>query len=160
MSNLTLSDRLARAFSTPTGAVVGLVDELLAASTEQTIRVGWQAGRCQVSFLTTEPPEEIEVGVQKSVVRALLARIAALCNERVPNSVSPYRGVGEVAIDPQRVIRVKFVNTSDEQTLELSPTRCWSIRHTDTQAIQAAVEAIPGLLTGAYGRTAANTPIP
>jgi hypothetical protein len=98
-----------------------LVDELLTVSREHEIRLGWQAGRCQVNIPQTDPPEQIEVTVQKSVMRAVLARVAALCNERVPNSVSPYRGRGEVAIDSTTVLRVSFVNTPDEQTLELSP---------------------------------------
>jgi hypothetical protein len=98
-----------------------LVDELLTASREHEIQLGWQAGRCQVNIPQADPPERIEVAVQKSVMRAVLARVAVLCNERVPNSVSPYRGRGEVAIDPATVLRVNFVNTPDEQTLELSP---------------------------------------
>src|SRR5437660_10757423 len=97
MSDLfSLSDRLTRAFTRPGRGILGLVDDLLAASREQDIRLGWQAGRCQVSISRAEPPMRIEVPVQKSVVRAVLARVAALCNERVPNSVSPYRGLGEV----------------------------------------------------------------
>ena len=135
-----LSNRLARALTTPTGGALRLADELLAASHEQDIRVGWQAGRCQVSIPSSEPPEQIEVPVQKSVIRALLARVAALCNERVPNSVSPYRGTGEVAIDPKRVIRVKFVNTPDEQSLELSPAWREAGQPTEVQSLAAVVE--------------------
>lgn len=137
MNNPTsLPDRLARAFSTPTGGVLGLVDELLAASQEQSIHIGWQAGRCHILFPGAEPPMQIEVPVPKSVVRAVLARIAALCNERVPHSVSPYQGAGEVALDPMHVIQVKFVNTPDELTLELSPSRVASSQHPLTAAVE------------------------
>ena len=61
----------------------------------------------------------------KSVFRAALARIATLCNERNPNSVSPYGGAGELTVDagPPLVIRVQFVNTPDEQSLELAAVR-------------------------------------
>jgi hypothetical protein len=96
-----------------------LVDELLA-SRDQAIRLDWEAGRCHVSILRAGAPDRIEVTVQQSVLRAALARVAALCNERVPNSVSPYRGHGKVTVgaDPAPVIRIKFVNTPEEQSLE------------------------------------------
>jgi hypothetical protein len=100
-----------------------MVDALLTACREQDVRLAWQAGRCQVSLLKADPPDQLEVPVQKSVFRAALARVAALCNERIPNSVSPYGGLGEVTVgaDPAKVIRVKFVNTPEEQILELAP---------------------------------------
>lgn len=129
MSNVSsLSDRLSRALTTPAQGVLGLVDELLAASHEQEIQLSWQAGRCQVVIPHVEPPERIEVPVPKSVVRAVLARVATLCNDRIPNSITPYQGLGEVALDAANVIRVRFVNTPDEQTLELSPTRLQQVR--------------------------------
>ena len=117
----TLADRLSRAFTAPAGGVLGLVDELLAASRGQEIRLGWQVGQCRVGVPGAEPPDQFDVAVPRAVVRAVLARVAALCNERVPNSVSPYQGVGEIAVDAATVVRVRFVNTPDEQTLELSP---------------------------------------
>ncbi len=53
--------------------------------------------------------------------RTILARIAALCNERRPNSVTPYGGEGLLAVKghPATVIQVAFVNTPDKQQLEL-----------------------------------------
>jgi hypothetical protein len=103
--------------------VVGLVDELVAASFENDLRLGWQSGCCSLSFPGCESSDRIEVPLRKSVVRAALARIAALCNERSPDSVSPYGGQGEIAIDtdPSRAIRATFVNTHETVTLELSP---------------------------------------
>ncbi len=119
----SLSERLSRVFSTPIHGVVGMVNALLTASREQDVRLAWQAGRCQISLLKADPPDQVEVPVQKTVFRAALARVAALCNERNPNSVSPYGGLGEVTVgaDPAKVIRVKFVNTPEEQILELAP---------------------------------------
>lgn len=63
------------------------------------------------------------IPLPKSVFRALLARLAALCNERKPNSVSPYGGTGEVVIEgaPPKVIRVWFTNTPAEQSAILWP---------------------------------------
>ncbi len=36
--------------------------------------------------------------VGKSVFRAILARVATLCNEQSANSVSPYGGQGELVV--------------------------------------------------------------
>jgi hypothetical protein len=129
----SLAERLSRALTTPTHGVLGLVDELLAASSEQAIRLTWQAGRCRVDILR-DSPDQVEVPVPKAVVRAVLARVAALCNERDGKSASPYGGSGEVTVDadPAKVIRVSFVNTPEEQRLELAPMR--------TEAIQPAKE--------------------
>ena len=48
-------------------------------------------------------------------------RLAALCNEQSPGSVSPYGGEGELSIgtNPSAVFRVAFTNTPGEQVLEL-----------------------------------------
>jgi hypothetical protein len=68
------------------------------------------------------PQESIEVPLPRSVFRAILARIAALCGERMPNPVSPYGGEGELAIgtNPPTVFQVAFSNTPDEQRLEIT----------------------------------------
>jgi hypothetical protein len=119
----TFAERLQRAFTNPTRGVLGLVDELLAVSREQNLQLAWKEGHCRVGFSGPAggPPSWIEVPIRKSVVRAALARVAVLCNERNPNSVSPYGGQGEVSVgtDPATVLRVAFANTPDEQTLEL-----------------------------------------
>jgi hypothetical protein len=114
-------EQLRRALTTPSRGVLGLVDDLLAVSREQDIRLDWQTDHCRVRFRGDGPEELIEVPLRKSVVRAALARIAVLCNERNPNSVSPYGGQGELSVgtDPVTVFRVAFANTPDEQTLEL-----------------------------------------
>src|SRR5262249_56235813 len=66
--------------------------------------------------------EWTEVSVPKSVFRAILARVAALCNEHAPNSVSPYGGEGEISVgtNPPTLFRVAFTNTPGEQRLEVS----------------------------------------
>ncbi len=117
-----LSETLRRALMHPTNGVVGLVDELLQASRAHGLQLDWQADRCRVVTLGREG-EEIDVPLRKSVFRAILARLAVLCNERCPNSVSPYGGEGElsVGLNPETVFRVSFVNTPDEQKAELMP---------------------------------------
>ena len=113
------------AFMRPSRPVVGLVDDLLAACQEQGVRLDWQDGRCRVRSLEGGPEGVIDVPLRKSVFRAILARVAVLCNERNPNSVSPYGGQGELSIgtDPTMVFRLEFANTPDEQRLELARVR-------------------------------------
>jgi hypothetical protein len=126
MNNSSTSlDRLHHALTTPTGGVLGLVDELLAVAREHGLQLDWKADHCRVQFREGSPSDSIEVPLRKSVVRAVLARIAVLCNQRKPNSTSPYGGQGElfVGADPTTTIRVVFVNTPDEQSLELMPLR-------------------------------------
>jgi hypothetical protein len=114
-------ERLQRAFE-PTGrGVIGLVDDLLGLCREQGLQLDWQADHCRFRSVSAEPQESTEIPLQKSVFRAILARMAALCNERTPNSVSPYGGEGELSIctDPPTVFRVVFTNMPDEQRLEI-----------------------------------------
>jgi hypothetical protein len=105
----------------PAGGVVGLVDDLMRLCQEHGLQLDWQAASCRVCSLTDGWEEVIDRPLRKSAFRALLARVAALCNERNPDSVSPYGGQGELAIgpDPAAVFRVSFANTPDEQWLQL-----------------------------------------
>jgi hypothetical protein len=116
-----LSERLRRAFGPNPRGVVGVVDELLTACREQPLQFDWQAGTCRVRSLGAAGQEPIDVPLPKSVFRAILARLAALCNERTPDSVSPYGGSGEMVIggDAPAVFRVTFTNTPDERRTEV-----------------------------------------
>jgi hypothetical protein len=136
----TFPDLVRSALTTPTRGILGLVDDLLAISCEQGIQLDWQAGRCRVCFREGGPTTCIEVPMRKSVVRAVLARIAVLCNQRKPNSVSPYGGKGEllVGIDPTVPICVEFVNTPDEQRLFLA-----SVRHERNPAATESATVLP-----------------
>src|SRR5882724_2480618 len=117
-----ISGALRSAFERPTRGVVGLVDDLLRVCQEQSLQLDWQTDRCRVRSLTDGSEEVRDRPLRKSVFRAILARVAALCNERKPNSVSPYGGQGEllVSTDPPAIFRVAFANTTDEQKLELT----------------------------------------
>jgi hypothetical protein len=65
------------------------------------------------------------------VFRAALARVAALCNEQHPGSVTPYRGESEVVVppppspncSPPSTCHVSFLNTPSEQHLEMRFSR-------------------------------------
>lgn len=119
-------EQLCVALMSPTHHVVGLVDDLLAACQDHGLRLDWQDGCCRLRSLGGGGAEGvIDVPLRKPVFRAILARMAALCNERRPNSVSPYGGQGELSVggDPATVFRVVFANTPDEQRLELTQVR-------------------------------------
>jgi hypothetical protein len=117
------SEVLRRILLHPTRGVVGLVDDLLAMCQEHDLQLECQAGRWRLRSSTGPWHEWIDVSLRKSVLRVTLARVAVLCNERSPNSVSPYGGQGEITVggDPPTVFRLMFVNTTAEQKLELLP---------------------------------------
>jgi hypothetical protein len=116
-----LSGALRSILERPTHGVVGLVDDLLRLCQEQGLQLDWQGQCCRVRSLGSDREEVIDVPLRKSVFRAILARVAALCNERNPNSVSPYGGNGELSVsaNPPAVFRVTFANTPAEQQLAL-----------------------------------------
>jgi hypothetical protein len=96
--------------------VVGLVDDLLELCREQPLQLEWQAGQCHVHLIGTEKHESISLPFQKSVFRAVVARISALCNE----AVSPYGGVAALPAGiPPVFFHVAFTNTPGEQRLEV-----------------------------------------
>jgi len=130
MNNPSTSAELLRhVLTTPTRGVLGLVDDLLAAAREHGLQLDWKADRCRVRFRDGVSPGSIEVPLRKSVVRAALARVAVLCNQSKPNSVSPYGGKGELLVgtDPAAAMRITFVNTPEEKSLELTPPRSESM---------------------------------
>jgi hypothetical protein len=116
-------ERLQKAFEPTPRGVVGLVDDLLGLCREQGLQFRLQESRCFVHPLGVEAAGLADVPIQKSVFRAMLARVAALCNERLPNSVSPYGGQGELSTEaaPSTVFQVAFTNTPGEQRLEVRP---------------------------------------
>jgi hypothetical protein len=98
-----------------------LVEDLLAVCLEHGLQLDWQADRCRVRPPGGDWEELMGVPLRKSVFRAILARVAALCNEQAPHSVSPYGGQGELSVgaSPTAVFHVAFVNTPEAQKLEL-----------------------------------------
>jgi hypothetical protein len=109
----------------PARGVVEVVDDLLRLCPAPGLRLDWHAGRCRFRPHAGGPEEVIDGPLRKSAFRAILARVAALCNERSPHSVSPYGGQGEASVggNPPTVVRVSFINTPDEQWLDLTPVR-------------------------------------
>jgi len=99
--------------------VLGLVDELLAYCCDHGCRLSWQGGQ-----IATDNGESVAVAFPPSVHRAVIARVAALCNRHRSRSVSPYGGQGEFVVEAPTITRFRadFANTPDEQRLELVPT--------------------------------------
>ncbi|MBI3466576.1 MAG: hypothetical protein HY000_26480 [Planctomycetes bacterium] len=125
-----LSERLQNVLEHASHGVVGLVDDLLSLCPKKGLRLDWYADRCRIRCLTDNSEELLELPLRKSVFRAILARVGALCNERGPSSVSPYGGEGELLIgaDQAALVKVTFVNTMDEQELELRPVPAGSAK--------------------------------
>jgi hypothetical protein len=116
-----VSDELRHALGHSTRGVVGLVDGLLAVCQKHGLQLDWQADRYRVRSFGGDWEELNDVPLRRSVFRAILARVAALCNEQTPDSVSPYGGQGRLSVgaNPPSVFRVTFANTPAEQKMEL-----------------------------------------
>ena len=116
----TLEEMLQAAFTPTERAVLGLVDNLLEACPPTGLCLVWSDDRCRVSDGIDRNSIVFEAVIRRSVFRAALARIAKLCNETKPNSVSPYGGDGEISTNSGAAFAASFVNTPAEQRLELS----------------------------------------
>ena len=125
------AERVRRAFQPTPRGVVGLVDDLLELCRTHQLRINFQDSHCSIRPLGADPQDAPDVPLPKSVFRAVLARIAALCNEHHPGSVTPYRGEGEIAVPapasersvPPSTCYVAFTNTPSEQRLEVRFSR-------------------------------------
>lgn len=119
------SDEIRRIVQNPTGGFVGLVDDLLTLCVAGRLQMDWRPDRCRVRTGESDWEELSDVPLRKSVFRAILARVATLCNEFAPDSVSPYGGPGRLVLPshPTVVVRVDFVNTPDAQELRIATTQ-------------------------------------
>jgi hypothetical protein len=119
-----LAGSLLAALEHPTHGVVGLVDVIFRLCPEHGLELDWHAGRCRIRSWENGSENLLDACVRKSVFRAILARIAALCNEQGENPVSPYGGQAKlcIGVDRPASYRVKFVNTNDEQILRILPS--------------------------------------
>jgi hypothetical protein len=135
-ATLELSNSLESLFRQTPKGVVGLVDGLLKLCPPHGLQLDWQAGRCRIRSVDIGSEELLLSPMRKSMFRAILARVAALCNERRANTVSPYGGEGELFVDadPPAILSVIMTNSSNEQKLELMPVPA------DTREFQTAGE--------------------
>jgi hypothetical protein len=119
------SDEIRRILQNPAGGFVGLVDDLLTLCVARGLQLDWHPDRCRVRTGESDWEELSDVTLRKSVFRAVLARVATLCNEFAPDSVSPYGGTGQLVLPsrPGAVVQVGFVNTPDAQELRIASTQ-------------------------------------
>jgi hypothetical protein len=117
----TADDRLRRAFAPTQGGIVGLTDQLLEACVDSDVEFQRVGDRCVCNWTVNGETKEALVPLPPAAFRTILARVAALCNESSPNAVTPYRGEGLLTLrgPAPTVVRVAFVNTPDEQRLEV-----------------------------------------
>lgn len=121
------AERVQKAFEPKARGVVGLVDELLDLCRLHQLRIAFHEGHCSVRRLGADADEVLEIPVPKSVFRAVLARVAALCHEQQPDGITPYGGAGEIVFPAQTggspvapsSCFVTFANTPDAQHLEM-----------------------------------------
>ncbi len=112
--------RLCAILTNPGDGIVAMVDNILASCSDARVEVELQEGTLSVYFLNC--CAQLRLSIPKSVLRAIIARVAALCHEQTPNSVSPYGGEGELMVPakPGSFIKAVFVNTTDQQHLTLT----------------------------------------
>jgi hypothetical protein len=118
------TERVLKAFRPGPCGVVGLVDDLLGLCRVHQLRIDFRDGHCAVRRLGSDVQESLEIEVPKSVFRAAVSRIAAICNEQHPRTVTPYRGAGDIVLQEQTgdspsTCHVTFANTPSEQYLEM-----------------------------------------
>ena len=118
-----LSSVLRGAVNQPNPGIVRLVDEILNLCRKHNFQLDWQAGRCLIRPPGGDWEEVADLQIRKSVFRAILARIAVLCNEQSPNSLSHYGGRATLTVgeNPSAVCQVALVNSPAEQRLEIRP---------------------------------------
>jgi hypothetical protein len=117
----TADDRLRRAFAPTQGGIVGLTDQLLEACVDSDVEFKRVGNRCVCHWTVGGETKEALVPLPPAAFRTILARVAALCNEYSPNAVTPYRGEGLLTLkgSPPAIVHVAFVNSPDEQRLEV-----------------------------------------
>jgi hypothetical protein len=131
-----LAEALAKAFDPPASGFVGIVDNLLQLCRGGDLELAWRSNACHIRIRQGTVEETLDLPLRKAVFRAMLARIAALCNQRQPGCVSPYGGQGEIHLGPGplAVFSAHFVNTAAEQTLRLA-----HLSHNSNNAADSAV---------------------
>ena len=95
---------------------IGAVADLHYTTTSQGSLKALFERACQavdVLLLGGDLTDVLELPFRKSVVRAALARIAVLCNEHTPHSVSPYGGQDELSVGGDQAAGANSVLSDD-----------------------------------------------
>ena len=87
-----ISSLLRRALDQSGSGIAGVVEAILNLCREYNLQLDWRANRCSIRPVGGDWEEVADLRIRKSVFRAILARIAVLCNEQSPDDVSCYGG--------------------------------------------------------------------
>ncbi len=98
-----------------------MTDQLLKSCVGSDVEFKRAGDHCVCRLTVDGETTEVLAPRPPSAFRTIVARVAVLCNEYNSIAVTPYRGEGLLAIkgSPPTVVRVAFVNTPDEQRLEV-----------------------------------------
>ncbi len=118
-----ISSLLRRALDQSGSGIAGVVEAILNLCREYNLQLDWRANRCSIRPVGGDWEEVADLRIRKSVFRAILARIAVLCNEQSPDDVSCYGGRASLSVgeNPSAVFRVILANTPAKQRLEIVP---------------------------------------
>jgi hypothetical protein len=123
MSNSTLAQvALRQAIEHPKDGFVGIVNDMLSVCRDHALQIDWRDNRCHIKSVRDESEAVLEMPLRKSIFRAILARVATLCDEQSPGTFSPYGGSGTLVVgsDARLIIQASWVNTTVEQCLNLT----------------------------------------
>ena len=103
--------------------LLDLVDDMLLRLQSIRLRLTWQSGTISEFSVAGGPSRSFEFNLRNSIFRAVMARLAFLCQELGGQDVSPYGGTGSFTDPrwPHVRFHVDFMNTPAEQRLELTP---------------------------------------
>jgi len=140
-------DALRNAILKPTRAILGVVDDVLELCRAHELCVDWRGEILRVSRLGADSEDVVEAPLRKSVFRAVLARVAALCDAQAPGKCSPYGGQGDLrdGSRPGVVLHCAWVNTLGEQKLTITPIRLEANQGIPT-AVQSASHSAVGMV--------------
>jgi hypothetical protein len=96
------------------GGVAQVADDLLLASRHHVVEMEWSDNRPKLRIDAADWSDLSDIGLKKSIFRAIVARIAILCNEQSNSAaMSPYGGNGELMVcgDLPTTVRVTLSNT-------------------------------------------------
>jgi hypothetical protein len=113
---------LRNAVNAPTNGFIGIVDTILSLCGRHALWLDWRENRCRMRATGSDLEEGIDLPLRQSGFRAVLARVAALCDEQARGKCSPYGGQGDLrdGSRPGVVLHCAWMNTLGEQFLTIT----------------------------------------
>jgi hypothetical protein len=120
-SVVEIEARLKDAMTPGSRGIIDSVDKLLRFAQDHPIAMDEHETTIRIRLLDIELREPFQFSFKRRVFRVILARIAAICNDLRPGSVSPYGGSGDLAVpgNPSRLLHADFSNTLGNTWLKL-----------------------------------------